>query len=192
MTRRIGRHEAVLPVGDDALQTADRRLVHAAREVGDDGLAIGGVENRKPRLVAEHRRFLAQEADAERVESRDGDALGLFAEHVRDAFLHLARRLVGEGDRGDVGRVEAALLDQVGDLLGDHAGLARARPRQHQQGAVEVMDGFALGGVEEHEQTRGNSRRGGAGPRGRTSARAAADVGKEGFYSLRRTRLPIE
>ena len=68
----IGRDERVLPVRDQSLQAADRRLVGAAREVGDDAVAVGRVEDREARLVAEHLRFFAQDAHAERVEGRDG------------------------------------------------------------------------------------------------------------------------
>ena len=38
--------------------------------------------------------------------------------------------------------------DQIGDLLRDHPRLARAGAGQHQQGAVEVVDRFALLGIE--------------------------------------------
>ena len=38
--------------------------------------------------------------------------------------------------------------DQVRDLLHDHARLAAAGAREHQQGALAVQDGGALGGVE--------------------------------------------
>ena len=48
------------------------------------------------------------------------------------------RRLVGEGDGGDVARRIAALLDQVSNLVGDDARLAAARPGEHQQRAIEI------------------------------------------------------
>ena len=49
---------------------------------------------------------------------------------------------------GDVARLEAAVLDQVGDLLRDHPGLARAGAGQHQQRAIEVAYCFALRRIE--------------------------------------------
>ena len=65
-----------------------------------------------------------------------------------DALAHLVGGLVGKRDRGDVARRIAALLDQIGDLVGDHARLAAARPGQHQQRAVEIGCRFALHGIE--------------------------------------------
>ncbi len=69
-------------------------------------------------------------------------------QQVADTHAHLVGSLVGERDRGDVARLVAALLDQVGNLVGDHARLAAARTGQHQQGAVEIGNGFALHGIE--------------------------------------------
>ena len=56
------------------------------------------------------------------------------AEQRFQPLRHLARGLVGEGDRQDVVRADAASRDQVGDPVGDDAGLARARPGQDQTG----------------------------------------------------------
>jgi hypothetical protein len=69
-------------------------------------------------------------------------------QQLAGAFLHFLRRLVGEGDGGDAGGLEAAFADEPGDLVGDHPGLARTRARQHQQRAIQVFRGFALGWVE--------------------------------------------
>ena len=72
----------------------------------------------------------------------------LVLEQVADALLHLARGLVGEGDRGDVARIETAVVDQIGDLLGDHAGLAGTGAGENEQRTVEVTNGFALRRIE--------------------------------------------
>ena len=48
------------------------------------------------------------------------------ADQRRDALAHLARGLVGEGDREHLARIDVALAEQVGDTIGDRAGLARA------------------------------------------------------------------
>jgi len=71
--------------------------------------------------------------------------------------MHLVSGLVGEGDGCDVARLQAAFAHHVGDLLGDHARLAAARAGQDEAGAVEVLHGFALGGVQmgQHRQDRG-------------------------------------
>ena len=69
-------------------------------------------------------------------------------DQLADALGHFLRRLVGEGDGGDVRGRDLALLDQVGDLLGDDAGLAAAGAGQHQQRAVEIAHRLALRRVE--------------------------------------------
>ncbi|GAB7530568.1 hypothetical protein PS3A_29790 [Pseudomonas sp. 3A(2025)] len=50
---------------------------------------------------------------------------------------------------------DAAILDQVGDLAGDHAGLAGACTGEHQERAADVVHGFLLPGIESgHEERR--------------------------------------
>ena len=73
---------------------------------------------------------------------------GRIGQQLGDALLHLFRCLVGEGDRSNVARGKAAAFDQISDFLRNHPRFARAGTCQHQQGAVEVMDCFALLGVE--------------------------------------------
>ena len=55
-------------------------------------------------------------------------------------------------------------LDEVGDAVGEHAGLARAGAGEDEQRALEVGDGLALGLVEAGEQ-RVLRRAGAPGPR---------------------------
>ena len=47
------------------------------------------------------------------------------------------------------------LAEQVGDPPGDHPRLARARPGQDQERAVDVGHGLALGGGQVGEQVHG-------------------------------------
>ena len=54
---------------------------------------------------------------------------------------HLARRLVGEGDREDIRRRGAAALDQPGDARGEHAGLAATRAGEDERVLVWRRDG---------------------------------------------------
>ena len=83
------------------------------------------------------------------MEGRDDEALGIHAlRQLADAFLHLARRFVGERDRRDRARFVAAFADQIRDLVRDHARLAGARAGEHQQGAVEILARFALRRIE--------------------------------------------
>jgi hypothetical protein len=72
----------------------------------------------------------------------------LRAEQPADALSHLAGGLVGERDRENVFRIDAVVLDQMRDARREHAGLARARTRQHEHRAFEMQHRFALGRIE--------------------------------------------
>ncbi len=148
-SRLFRREEGGLPVRHHALRAAYLLLVRAAQQFADDLAGVGAIENGELFLVAEQRRFLAQDLHAQRVEGADGHALGIAPVHdLADALAHLVGGLVGEGDGGDVARRIAAFLDEVGQLVGDDARLAAARTGQHQQGAIEIFYCFALRGIE--------------------------------------------
>ena len=68
---------------------------------------------------------------------------GLRAHQCGDTVLHFPRRLVGEGKRQDAVRLIAA-VQQVHNLVGQHAGLARSGACYHERRAVEVFHGGAL------------------------------------------------
>jgi len=68
----------------------------------------------------------------------------LVPEQLGHPGLHLPGSLVSEGDRNDMPRFKTYLLDQVGDLAGNDARLARPRPRQYQQRGVDMAHRFAL------------------------------------------------
>ena len=116
----------------------------------DDGLLIGLVvdgEGAGEALVADAEGFdiAAQHADAEAVEGGDAwvGERGV-AEDFFDALGHLLGGLVGEGDGEDgVGR-DAALLNEIGDAVGDDAGLAGAGAGEEEHGAIDGEDALAL------------------------------------------------
>ena len=156
------RDEGVFPRRNLPLQLARHALVDAAGEVGDDLHGVRRVEDRKLRLQPAHRRLLADDAHAECMEGAQREPARRAPTHeTGDALLHFVRSLVGEGDCGDVLRTEAALLDQVGDLVRDHACLAAARASQYQRRAIEITDCFALGRIQHvrHDTRIGQSAR---------------------------------
>ena len=111
----------------------------------------------------------AQDLDADRMEGAEpGHALDGFADEHADARLHLARGLVGEGDGEDLGGPGAAGGEDMGDAGGEHARLAGAGTRQHEDGALGGLDGQTLLGVQ---GLRDNPV--GGGPAGAAMARAA-------------------
>ena len=86
---------------------------------------------------------------ADRMErAHPGHALDHAADHGADAQLHLARGLVGEGDREDFRRPGPLGGEDVGDARGQHPGLAGAGPRQHQHRTVKRDHRLALFRVE--------------------------------------------
>ena len=98
------------------------------------------------------------EADAFTVASQDAGAYGVEGAHGHrfsgsqhqavQAFAHFARGLVGEGDGKYAPGSHSALFDEVGDAVGDDAGLAGAGSRDDQQGSVCTQHGLLLGFVQ--------------------------------------------
>ncbi len=145
----VGQDQVVLPGGD--LRPRDIRVqVQAlAQDLPDQVVAVGGIEDGEAGLQAHVAVFAAQDVEAQVVEGGHGQALAFaFLQQTAGALAHLAGRLVGEGDGHDVARRQAVVLDQVGDLGGDHPGLAAAGAGQHQQGCVHMPHGGMLMGVE--------------------------------------------
>ncbi len=90
-------------------------------------------------------------------------ALDGLAEHLTQAQLHLARRLVGEGDREDFTGARAAHAENVGDTAGQHAGFAGAGARQHQHRSIQRFHGLTLLRIEPGKILRGRGRAGARG-----------------------------
>ena len=65
---------------------------------------------------------------AEPVEGADTQAFALCGgEHAAHAGIHLARRLVGKGNRGDMPRLHLQFFDQAHYFACNHQGFAAAR-----------------------------------------------------------------
>ena len=97
---------------------------------------------------AEQLGLAAEQPRGERVERADPQAGRVAVEQPADPLLHLARGLVGEGHGEDpVGR-HAVPVDQARDAGGEHARLPRARAREHEQRAVDVLHRLPLRRVE--------------------------------------------
>ena len=86
----------------------------------------------------------AQDPDTERMEGRDPDAFGAEADHFVDTLPHLSRSLVGKGDGQNVPGADLAFLHQVGDPVGDDAGLAAAGSGQYQNRPLCLKDSLLL------------------------------------------------
>ena len=88
---------------------------------------VVGVENGEIGFQPDQFRMAAQDARADRMKGAEPrHALDRLADHLADALLHLARRLVGEGDREDFRRPGAAKAENMRDARGQNARLAGA------------------------------------------------------------------
>jgi hypothetical protein len=72
-----------------------------------------------------------------------------------DAFAHLARRLVGEGDGEDLLGPRPTRGDDVRDAMRENARLAAAGAGEDEQRPVGRLDGATLRLVEAAQQVRG-------------------------------------
>lgn len=147
-----GRHEVVLRVGDARLYQA--RLIGLLVELHflDDGayqaLAVGRVVDGELMREPQHIGLGMEDAQEQGVERTHPQPARPFGAHLAgDARLHLARRLVGKGQGQDVPRL-VTVLQQPGYLVGQHAGLPRARARNHQRRPVVVEHGGTLAFVQ--------------------------------------------
>jgi hypothetical protein len=86
------------------------------------------------------------------VEGHDPHRARASPQQQLDAVAHLLRGLVREGDREDLVGPRQPRPLEVGDAVGEHAGLAGSGAGEDQQGALAVRDGVTLGRVEPGEQ----------------------------------------
>ena len=94
------------------------------------------------RLFGEH----AQDAHAHAVNGTHPHSGGIG--DAADAFLHLVRRLIGEGDREHGGGRHAQILHEMRDARRKHAGLSAPRARQNQNRPFRRENGLYLFVVE--------------------------------------------
>ena len=139
LRQRLPRlHEAVVDLQVLEHLLDERQLI--GRVVDDevagqtDGGGLAAEKARAQRMERRHPR-------ARRAERRCG-------EERLDPSTHFFRCLVGEGDGKNFIGLGVAFRNQVGNPLGDDAGLARAGAGQNEQRPVDVQDGVALFGIQ--------------------------------------------
>ena len=103
--------------------------------------------------VGQRRAIAPQQSNAERMKRRNHRAVAcgcrrpsIDADQSPHAIAHFARGFVGERDREDRPAGDAMHRHQMGDAMRDHARFAAACAGQDQQGAFDVLNGFALAG----------------------------------------------
>ena len=156
---RIGRarhliraHHRVLGRGDLGADRVERELLLVDVEVGHDGLdqaaRVVVIVDGEVGSVAHELRVLAQHAHAHGVEGADPHAARTVGQQGVQALAHLRGGLVGEGDGQDLPGAHALVGDHVRDAVREHARLARARAREHEQRPARALGRLPLGGVE--------------------------------------------
>ena len=145
---------AVLPALDDRQHGPRRPFllvdVLGPQQLLDQADLVVGIEDGEVALETDGFRVAPQDTRGDGMEGAEPPALHRGAvEQRRNAVLHLARRLVGEGHSEDLaGRARLAGDQQVGEARGQYPGLAGAGAGQHQHRAVERLDRLALARVE--------------------------------------------
>ena len=144
-----GQQAAVLPVVEHAGEGAGRPAllvdVLGLEQLLDQADLVVGIEDGEIGFEADELGVAANDAGADGVEGAEPrHALDGGADEVRDALLHLAGGLVGEGHREDFAAAGEARGEDVGDAGGEDAGLAGAGAGEHQQRPIGGQHGLAL------------------------------------------------
>jgi hypothetical protein len=144
---------AVLPPVDQRCQPLRRPALLVDVSLGEHLLEqpqlVVGVEDREVAFEPDQSGVPPQHPRRDRMEGAEElHALRGAAEEQRHPVLHLARRLVGEGNREDLRRPRPPGEDDVRKAAGQRARLARPRAREEQHRAFGGEHGLALGRVE--------------------------------------------
>ena len=121
--RTLGVEPHVFPQADGPLPLPCRGGVDGASCVFQDAGDVIAVEDRKLGLEAERATVLTQHAHAQGVECANQHLPRRATDQTLGTFTHFCRGLVGEGDGGNAAWRHPR-LDQTGNLMGDHPGLA--------------------------------------------------------------------
>ena len=171
------RQPAVLPAVDQAGQHPRRPalvvdIVGLQQLLQEPDLVVD-IEHGEVGLQLHQFGMDAQDAAADGVEGAEPwHAFHRLAEHLAQPQLHLARRLVGEGDREDFAGPGTAEAQNMGDAAGQYPCFAGARAGQHQHRAVQRFHRRALLGIEASEILRHRRR-----PRARRDTASGGLVG---------------
>ena len=148
----LGADQLVLQCGDAVAHGLGGELLGVQVELFNDEaqqtLRVSRIVDGEGRLQTQRGGLTAQHAHAEAVESRKPHVLGARADQRLNTFTHFGGSLVGEGDGENLAGGRAVGCEQVGDAVGEHAGLAGAGARDDEQGRAGVQHGFFLAFVE--------------------------------------------
>ena len=149
----FGVEPAVLPAVGQPGELARGPALLVEVVLGDQLLQqpqlIVGVDDGVVRLEPDQLGMAPQHFRPDRVEGAEPrHALYRLADMARDAFAHLARGFVGEGDAENLRGPRTARCDEMCQPCGKRGGLARARACQHQDRPFGRQDGLLLRRIE--------------------------------------------
>ena len=152
----VGREPAILPAVEEAGEQARRPAllvdVRGFQHLLEEADLVVNVQNGEIGFQPDELGMPPQDFHADGVEGAEPrHALDGLAEHSSDALLHLACRLVGEGNGENAVRVHVPGLDQPGHAGRENARLPRARAGEDQRRLVGKGDRGELLGIEVFE-----------------------------------------
>ena len=140
--------EGILRSGD--LSEDDRGFVYLFIQLFlladglDQGLGVGRVVDREIARVAETLRLIAEDAGTDRMEGTHPQVAGVLGTYEgADTLFHLPCSLVGKSEGQNIMR-RNALVEQVSNLIREHAGLARPGTRDDELRSIGIGDRLAL------------------------------------------------
>ena len=143
----VGTEQAVLGVADFGLDLAKRQRFVVDAELLEQllehaGLVVVVIDGERA-CVAQLFDVPPEDAGAHGMKGADPYLVSALAHQGAHALTHLFGGLVGKGDRQNMPRLYA-VVDQVGNAVGERARLAAARARQNEHRPFEGFGGLAL------------------------------------------------
>ena len=129
-------------------ELAGQRHVLLAQDLLHQRLLVVRVVDDEPSVDADRLAVRAEDPGAQRVERAGLDVAAALTDEADDPFAQFRRGPVGEGDGEDPPRRHAVDPDEIGDPVGQDAGLARPGAGQDEQRALGRRDGASLLRVE--------------------------------------------
>ena len=110
----------------------------------DDVLAVIRIVNRKICRIAEVVDVTSQNPHAGGVKRRNPDLFRAVPDQIVHSFTHLPGSFIGKGDRQNIPRLYAFVLNQIGNTVRQHPGLSASRSRQNQHRSLCFKNSFPL------------------------------------------------
>ena len=136
-------------------ELAGERHILFAQDLLHERLLVVRVVDDEATIDPDRLAIRAQHPGTQRVERAGLDVTPALADEADDPLAQLRGGPVREGHGQDPPRGDALDADEVGDAMGEHAGLARTRPGEDQQRPIGRGDGARLLGIERFDDLGG-------------------------------------